>query len=1118
MSRSVVAVAPGGDLPYAAKVLDAAQRFPVLVLATSADPFPSARLADLLTGPFDIGAVVPGQCVGPGQQIGPGQTQDLRTPRTNRDVGVVDGTQLAIRSSSLIRADLDPAVDDVERLIATVLSAIRAQGLRVVSEPTWCSEQPTWCSEQPPEADPLAPISRILVITGTLTDGLTRDEDRSADQLIASLIAQCRDSEITVLAVDRRWSERAVAGYRAQGVVVVDGPRNWDAWFDDRWGTFSHVFVTQGGMRSSARRWIDATQPQAAKILHVSTLAFRAVTALTAVTPADELAGLDHERIVAEARFTEQARWAMAVWCEDPRDESFVRGLLPDTPTAFIPPVIETSPAVATLDLRAGLAIIATEGHDMLGGNEDAALRALRTILPKLRLRDPDLGCTVVTDWPTPVLAKAVEAQGATIASRAELERVVRSARVVLCAHGWGTGGRSAVIASLVGATPFVATPAAVGGLELGSLAPASVFSVDEDLAAHAWRLLDNDAAWLAHTGAAATLLVDRYGADGRARALQLALAQLGITPGPAVKRWPVVRGLPASVRPRQWRGPSLRPPGVPPAPPLDGRGPDDPALRYQLWASRRSGTPSVLRALRADLATLTYRPKIAVVMPVDNTSAHVLRDAVDSVRAQIYPNWRLSIGDDASASTETAGVLRELEQDPLVTVSRLPLHSGISAATNAALAAADGEFVAFMDPNDVLKPHALAQVARWLNDDPALDIVYTDEDKLDGDGELFEPHFKPDWSPDQLMSQNYVSHLTVVRRTLVEAVGGLRPEFDGSQDHDLLLRLVERTDRIGHIPEPLYSRRVVAGSTVAFTDAEPDALDAPRRALADALYRRGYEGSVETTKRGGHLRARYGIPGTPRVSIIIPTRDRVDLLRTCVDSIWERSTYHNFELVVIDNQSSDGDTLAFLADFPGRVIHYPHRFNYARMMNLAARSVDADALLFLNNDTEVISPDWIEAMLEHAMRPEVGAVGGRLYYGNGEPQHEGILIGVCGRALNIDYRGYWSRGDIVRNTVAVTGACTMVRPTVYWEIGGNDERLRVAYNDVDLCLRIRQAGYDVVYTPYAELYHYESATRSGFEHHEDGPLFDIRWKPREGVDPYYSPLLSRDQLFFIEP
>ena len=1110
MSDGAIVVTPSAGVPYATRVLASAKRSAVVVIGPRSDSsVPAARITDLLTGPFGVGAVVARQVEGPRWMSPP-----------SRDVDDTTCTWLAVRSSLLTWADLDPREDEVSRVSAVLLSTARQRGLRVVSEPTWSGAGPA--SEEGPgicaEATPAAPITRLLVITGTLTDGTTREEDRAARQLIASLNAQCRHSDLTVVAVDRRWSETQAARLRAKGITVVEGPCDWDSWFDQRWGTYSHVFLTQTGLRSAARRWIETTQPQASKVLHFSSLPFREVTALAPITPADELIGLDHVHVAAEARLAEQARWADAVWCEDAQDTSFVTGLLPGKPVVLVPPVIELAPIPTPLIERRGVAVVATEGHDMIGGNEDATLRFLRDLLPGLRLRDPGLECTVITDWPTPMLEAAAASSNAIIAPRGRQLQVIDSARLVVAAHGYGTGGRHTVVAALSSGTPFVATPQAVSGLELGSLAPLAMFGTAEDLIAHGGRLITDDGAWTHFAGAAGNLLATRYSAAGRAVVLRRALAQLGITPGSPAERWPEAPWMPSPKRARKPAAVELRPPGVGDVPPLDGPVETDPAVRYWHWTKRHGATAEVLRSIRADLRHLTYRPKISVLMPVHETPATLLREAVDSLRAQIYENWQLCIADDGSTRPDTLELLRELGSEPSIVVTSLPCQSGISAATNAALAVADGDYVAFVDHDDLLKPHALAQVARWLDADPDLDVVYSDEDKVDDEGNLFEPHIKPDWSPDQLMTHNYVSHLTVARRSLVEALGGMRTAYDGSQDYDLLLRLSEHTDRIGHIPEPLYTWRTAVGSTASHQEAKPFALDAARAALVDAMSRRGYEGSVESTGRVGYFRTRYALPGSPRVSIIIPTRDRADLLRNCIDSVLEKSTYHNFEMIVVDNQSTDGETLAYLADLPGRVLHYPHRFNYARMMNLAARSADCDALLFLNNDTEVITPEWIEALLEHAMRPEVGAVGGRLYFGDGEPQHEGILVGVCGGwALNVNHRGYWIRGELVRNTAAVTGACTMIRPSVYWQLGGNDERLRVAYNDVDLCLRVRQAGYEVVYTPYAELYHHESSTRSGFEHHDDGPLFGIRWHPQERIDPYYSPMFTMDRTFWIK-
>ncbi|MGH9151096.1 MAG: glycosyltransferase family 2 protein, partial [Acidimicrobiales bacterium] len=539
---------------------------------------------------------------------------------------------------------------------------------------------------------------------------------------------------------------------------------------------------------------------------------------------------------------------------------------------------------------------------------------------------------------------------------------------------------------------------------------------------------------------------------------------------------------------------------------------------QYGRWYARYGPTRARLDRLAARLAGLVRRPTVSIVMPVFDTHPSWLHDAISSVRAQVYEDWELCIGDDGSTGPATLEVLHaHLGQDPRIRLVRLPARQGIVGASNAALALATGELVALLDHDDELKPHALGEVVLALDERPTLDLIYTDEDKRDPDGRLVDPFFKPDWSPDHLMSRNYLCHLLVVRRTLLDKLGGFRPGYDGSQDYDLVLRATEATTEIAHVPEPLYTWRKVEGSTAAVSDAKPWALDAARRALADAMDRRGAPGRVVDGLHPTTYRARYAVRGRPKVSVVIPTRDRAELLRGCVDDVLERSSWDNVELIVVDNQSTDPETLGYLARLPARVLRYPHRFHYPRMMNLAAHEASGDFLLFLNNDTRVVTPDWIEALVEHGQRPEVGVVGARLRYPDGQPQHEGIVIGYKGgHAGNVDHRGFWGMGDVVRNCTAVTGACMLVRPSVYWELGGLDERLRVAWNDVDLCLRARQAGYEVVYTPYAELSHLEGGTRGVHAHLDDDDEFEAHWVTHACVDPYYSPNFERLYPFRI--
>jgi GT2 family glycosyltransferase len=1093
-------IRPGQELPYGTEVIAAATRSPASVVVLGANPgdVPEGRILELLTGPFGIGAVVPA-AAGPDQ---------AGLPQVARDVDAEGCEVLAVRADVVGLAPIDPRAGDPRVVIAAALDAARAQGLRVVSEPDWTSED---------ARDVLIideAVSRVLIITGELTNDTTRTEERAVRELIRSLSAQSQHNQLTVLAVEQPGP--AAAPWRAEGVRVIGGPPDWEDLATREAGSFSHVVVTASGLRSPARRWIEMAQPQAAKLLFLSSLPFREVAALVPITRVDEMTGLELVRIEVEARVAEQVRWADGVWCENERDASFVRGLLPEKPVVVIPSAIEPACAPVPLSNRRGVVIAALEGHDVISANEDAALRALEEVLPELRKRQPSLDCTVLSNWPTPMLEAAVQAAGGSISPASELTSVLASARVLLAAHGYGTGQAEVIMSSLAAGTPFIVTPQAAAGLDLGVLRSIACFSDVSDMAARAIQLLTDDAVWHNFSTLCSQVLSADFGTERRTAVVRAALAPLGITPAARMTRWPPAPAVVERVPRRKPPWVALRP-GITTSAPPPPTEPESERDRYASWVASHGPTPEVLRALREDLQQLPYRPLISVLVPVYNTASALLLDAIDSVRAQIYDRWQLCIADDGSTNPETLEVLASLAGDPSVQVVDLPGGSGISEATNAALSLADGEFIALLDHDDLLKPHALAQVVRWLNADPGLDVIYSDEDKLDGRGSLYDPHLKPDWSPDQLTAQNYVCHLTVARRTLVERIGGFRSAFDGSQDYDLILRLTEQTDQVAHIPEPLYSWRAVPGSAAAVADAKPYAIEAAQRALSAAQVRRGYDGRVDTTAHLGCFRVRYPLPGQPRVSIIIPTRNGVHLLRRCVDSVLERSTYRNYEFLIIDNQSTDGETLGYLADFPGRVIRYPHRFNYARMMNLAARFAECDAMLFLNNDTEVISHDWIESLLEHAMRPEVGAVGCRLFFDDGEPQHEGILVGVGGWALNLNHRGYWARGDIVRNVSAVTGACTMIRPEVFWRVGGNDERLRVAYNDVDLCLRIRQAGYQVVYTPAAELYHFESSSRGGYEHYEDGPLFGIRWHPKERIDPYYSPVLDPDRPFQIK-
>ena len=549
------------------------------------------------------------------------------------------------------------------------------------------------------------------------------------------------------------------------------------------------------------------------------------------------------------------------------------------------------------------------------------------------------------------------------------------------------------------------------------------------------------------------------------------------------------------------------------PALPADERlSPDE---RYNLWVRLVLLHPRRRRRMRRAVRQFAYRPRISVIVPVHDPEPAWLRAAIDSVRAQIYPRWQLCIVDDASARDDVRAVLAAAGKDQRIDVLRLDRNEGISAASNRGVERARGEFVGFLDHDDVLKPNALFEVVKLLNSRRDVDYLYSDEDKAEPTGWLTDPFFKPGWSPDLLMSVNYVTHFSVYRADIVRAVGGFRSELDGSQDYDLALRVTEVSDQVAHIPFPLYSWRKVPGSAAAHLDYKTYAYEAGTRALEDALRRRGLEGTVEPGLVRGRYRVRYAIRGHPRVVVIVPTRDRLDLLRQCLESVAERSTYRNHEVLVVDNDSQDRQTLAYLRSAPARVIRHPGPFHYSKMMNAAVEaSGDADHVIFLNNDTEVIAADWIEALLEHGQRPEVAAVGARLLFRSGEPQHEGIVVGLGGSPARNIAHDYFELGRTIRNCSAVTAACMLMRTEILRELGGFEERFEVAWGDVDLCLRAREKGYEIVYTPHALLYHEEGSSRGlgGLHGPNDDALFRARW--RDYRDPYYNPNFDPHRLF----
>jgi O-antigen biosynthesis protein len=534
----------------------------------------------------------------------------------------------------------------------------------------------------------------------------------------------------------------------------------------------------------------------------------------------------------------------------------------------------------------------------------------------------------------------------------------------------------------------------------------------------------------------------------------------------------------------------------------------------------------------RADalLATMEVRPVISIVMPVFNVERRWLIAAVESVRKQFYPHWELCIADDASTQQETRLALSEIAKlnDQRIKIHRLQKNVGIAGASNAAVDIATGEFVGLLDNDDELTRDALLEAAIAINVS-APDLIYSDEDKLDDRSAHVEPHFKPDFSIDYLFSNNYICHFAVIRRALLKQIGAFRHGFDGAQDFDLMLRISEHTQKIVHIPKVLYHWRKIAGSTSADSSAKPKTTAAGMNALSESLQRRGLQAGAELGPYPNTFRVRRTIQGSPLVSILIPFRDKPELLRTCVESIIDKTRYPHYEIVCIDNQSTDPQTREVCdelmrGDRRVRFIHYDAPFNYSAINNFAADQSKGDFLAFLNNDTEIVSEEWLDAMLEHAQRPDVGVVGAKLLYPDQTVQHAGVVIGLGGVAghghamLAGDHPGYFGRARLIQNLSAVTFACAMTRRDVFQRLDGlNDRELKVAFNDVDYCLRARELGYLIVYTPYAVLMHYESKSRG----YEDTPEKLARFhsevyfmqkrhdKMLQNGDPYYNVNLS---------
>ena len=550
----------------------------------------------------------------------------------------------------------------------------------------------------------------------------------------------------------------------------------------------------------------------------------------------------------------------------------------------------------------------------------------------------------------------------------------------------------------------------------------------------------------------------------------------------------------------------------------------------YAEWIKRfDSRTQSEREHIKNAIDAMEVKPIVSIIMPTYNTKIEWLEQAVNSVRTQLYENWELCIADDASTNESTRQFLAELaDEDPRVKVVFREDNGHISEASNSALEISTGDWVALMDHDDLLPEHALYEVAKTINCHPDATLIYSDEDKIDEDGRRSEPYFKCDWNPDLFLSHNMISHLGVYRRELTLAIGGFRKGFEGSQDHDLALRYIEKIDQrsIVHIPKVLYHWRMHSDSTAADVAAKPYAVVAGENAIQEHFDRCGISATVEGQLYG--YRIFYDLPQPePLVTLIIPTRNQLNLLQNCIESIQEKTLYSNFEILVVDNNSDDPDTLTYLElinKSPGiRVQRDTRPFNFAEINNSAVHDASGELVALVNNDIEVISSDWLGEMVSIACQPGVGAVGAKLLYPDETVQHAGVVLGLGGIGCHAfknapgDAPGYFGRARIVNTYSALTAACMVLRKSVFQEVGGLDgNNLAIAFNDVDFCLRLSEAGYRNVWTPHALLYHHESVSRGQDDSPEKRARFEkeveymkSRWGDLLQKDPAYSPNLT---------
>lgn len=546
----------------------------------------------------------------------------------------------------------------------------------------------------------------------------------------------------------------------------------------------------------------------------------------------------------------------------------------------------------------------------------------------------------------------------------------------------------------------------------------------------------------------------------------------------------------------------------------------------YEAWLARHKVDKRTLR--RQKHSAFAQKPLISIVIPLYCTPLPYLKELLESVRRQSYENWQLCLADGSPDDKAKEFIEKHYGREKRIVYRKLEENGGISVNTNEAVALAAGEYLMLCDHDDTLEPDALYEIVKAINDTGA-DVLYTDEDKVSMDGRhYFDPNFKPDFNLFRLRENNYICHIFVVKKSLTDETGLLRSEFDGAQDFDFILRCCEKAQKITHIPKVLYHWRCHMDSTAADPSSKAYAYEAGRKAVREHYQRLGIDAKVEMTERPGWYRSHVKVQGNPLISVIIPNKDHTDDLELCLFSMTRKSTYRNYEILIVENNSEKEETFEYYRKLPdrypkARVLTWEKEFNYSAINNFAAKEAKGEYLLFLNNDVEILTPDWMEEMLQNCQQENVAAVGAKLYYPDDTIQHVGVVLGLGGIAGHIMCRaskedpGYFGRMISVQEISAVTAACMMVKKSDFDAVGGLDETFQVAFNDIDLCMKFRAAGKKIIFTPYAELYHYESKSRGledtpekQFRFDKEVKRFQEKWAQQlEMGDPYYSPNLS---------